>query len=200
MLRLIIREPLLANVMGLFHTFDDPEEVVNVDPLRVKDDDDSPDDGVHLCPVHAVHVAQCLLEVLGHVRLARPADGTNLNMSPSIADPEAAVAPSRIHPIKGGPNRVTDGFAESGPNSSRHPADGANQPEGIHPPARMGRQLGCGCCLVPVNLSHSELLQPAESCHQVEPHHCVGLDCARTEPVDLSHDGQLSRNDHQLEE
>jgi hypothetical protein len=76
-----------------------------------------------------------LLEVLGHVRLARPADGTNLNMSPSIADPEAAVAPSRIHPIKGGPNRVTDGFAESGPNSSRHPADGANQPEGfIRPP------------------------------------------------------------------
>jgi hypothetical protein len=137
-LGLIVGETLFVNVMSFFHAFDDTEEVVGVDALGVEDDDDSPDDGVYLRPVHALDVAQCPLDVAGYVLVARTADGTNLDVGPAIGHPDAAVAATRAHSIKGGANRGPHGIAQGRRNGSRHLANRAEQPEGIHATPRWG--------------------------------------------------------------
>jgi hypothetical protein len=197
-LRLIVGETLFVNVVSLFDAFDDAEEVVGIDILGVEDDDDAPDDGVHLGPVHALDVAQRPLNMPGDMRLARPTDSPNLDVRPSVAGPDAAVAPTRVYPIKGGAKRGSDGIAQGSGDSSGRSADGAEHPQGIHRKPTETGQVGCSWRLRPADLSDGRLDQPAELRRQLKPFDCAVFGRACTDPADQSHDRQLERNGRQL--
>ncbi len=126
-LRPLVGETLLVDLVRLLHTLDDAEQVLGRGTLGIERHDDAAGDGVDLRPLHPWDGMQRSLHV-AHQDLARGVvDSAHLDVSLALANPQPASSASRAQTVE----RAAQGRA----GCCRALAQ---QPKGVHPPGFVG--------------------------------------------------------------
>ena len=99
-LRALVGEAFLIDLVCLFHTLDDIDQVLGRRALGIESHDDAAGDGIHLRPLHSREGVQCPLHVAHQCFALRVVDSAYLDMSLALADPRPAAASSRAQTVE----------------------------------------------------------------------------------------------------